>query len=188
MMPCDLLDSAIPRADCILLGPMRSPGRATVKGAGDPRKWDVRAGVGFDGGSTVCVGKEPAKFEVEFALWLGSQFLEWQVFARLLLDARVMRVALGISHPALSFPPLSISAVIVEDVSQFSQSDDGLWTCTVKFIQWKRALPIFARPMAAVPGGSTPVPTAQTEAQKGFLKALENVGRLAAQSDAQGAL
>lgn len=159
--------------DYIYLGPAFSPGKCVIRGAGDPRKWDVVDGGGIDGASTKCMGKSPARFEVEFTLWTQEHFALWEVFGRALFTSKAMRMALGINHPLLRFPPLNISAVVVEDISQFEQSEEGLWTCVVKFLEFRRPKQIgVVKPMAAIPAGETPPPTPQSPEEVRIMQQL----------------
>ena len=150
--------------DVIVIGGDVSPGRARIRGAGSPRTWDVRQGYGFSGAFVVFTGAGLAKFEVEIALWLASQETDWERFAKKYLEkppSGMRPKALGIYHPLLTAPPLNISAVVVEDVSQFEEDEYGLWTCVIKFLEYRQPKPILARPSAAIPAAAKALPTAR---------------------------
>lgn len=184
----DPIDFQFPRSDVILLtsmfGAMASPGRATVRGATSPWKWDVRDQGPADGAATVYMGRQLTKFEVEFAFWEGAQIAMWELFSRIMFDnlavqLRTAKVALGFYHPVLSVPPFAVTSVVVEDVGQLVQDDTGLWTCVCKFIQWKAAKPVLAaKPMASPPAGTAPEPVADTEAKKAFAAAASQLSGL----------
>jgi hypothetical protein len=161
MSAADLLGEP-PEQDYIILGALKSPGRAYIKNAGSPRDWDIRKGYGFSGASVVFTGNNLAKFEVDIELWLPSHWLDWQAFSKLLSKpgALVPIVGIGISHPLLTMAPLSITSVVVEDVSQFVQDDLGSHICTIKFIEYKRPLAALKKPLAEIPAASKALPTA----------------------------
>lgn len=158
----------IPAEDFIILAGLRSPGVATIKGAGSPRKWDCQDGYGFSGGSTRFIGNKLAKFDVEIAIWDPAHWVEWQAFSVLLKKpaggAVIPMVGLGISHPLLNKAPLEITAVVVDDVSVFVQDEYGLWTCTIKFIEFARPKPALGKPLAEIPAASKAPPSAADKA------------------------
>lgn len=176
------LFTGFPRQSYIELGPLRSPGVATVRGLDSPRNWDVRQGYGFSGAVVVYKGTGLSKFTVDIELWLPEHFVLWNVFAKVLEAPKpglAGGFALGIKHPIINGPPHAISEVVVENVSQPVQNDLGRWTYTISFLQYRKPLPAIARPIAAIPAASAPMPTAQTAAEVEMLK-------LSAQAQALG--
>ena len=155
-----------PIRDSIFLAGKVSPGAVRVRKASDPRKWEVRAGYGITGASTVYTGDDLKPFACEFSIWLPEQIEEWADFAKVLVKPtqKTRYKALGIYHPLLRVPPLNISAVTVLDVSQWDVDDHGLWTCTVDFQPFRAPKPMLSRPSAAVPGVAKAAPTAQDAA------------------------
>lgn len=148
-----------PRQRYVVLGPAVTPGVAKVRGANSPRNWDIRQGYGFSGAVVVFTGSGLAKFEVDVFLWKPEHFAAWQLFAPILAKPIPGKgvTALGIRHPAVNAPPLSITEVVVEDVTQFEQNDTGLWACTIKLVQYKKPLPVISRPIAAIPAAAATV-------------------------------
>lgn len=153
--------------DSVVLGSLATPGRATVVGAGSPRDWDVRKGYGLSGAFVVYTGESLKPFDVIVDLWEDRHWIEWEVFSKVLEKPRpgVRPVALGIYHPAISRPPLSITEVVVLDVSQFEQVDDGLWSCRITLLPFKKPLPALGKPVAAIPAVAKPAPTAVDAAE-----------------------
>lgn len=166
-----------PRQDWILLGGQKSPGRANVINASDPRKWDERQGYGYSGAFLVYMGDKLSDVDVIITLWdepsplpgatilSPNQWQDWATFAKVLVKAPVGQrpKALGISHPLLSTPPLSISAVVVVDVTQFIQGegeDSGSWSCMIRLKAFRAPIPVLGRPNQAIPpkGLAVPVP------------------------------
>ena len=169
-----------PIRDTIFLSGKTSPGACRVRKATDPRTWEVRKGYGFSGASTVFTGDDIKGFSVDFLLWLPEHFDEWTDFAKLLVKptAKTRGKALGIYHPLLRVPPLNISAVVVQDVSQFDVDDQGQWMCSVDFLPFRAPKPALSKPNAATPGASKPAPTAQDEADKKMQALLGQVQSL----------
>jgi len=146
-----------PHQDYIILAGAPSPGLAVVRGAGSPRKWDVRDGYGLTGAVCVFMGEGLAAFDVDVFCWEPQHFLAWQAFARLTLanppiGARPM--SLSIEHPVLNDVPLSISQVVVTNVTQWEQAPDdtGLWVRTISFLQYRKPRPALVKPFEGPPG------------------------------------
>jgi hypothetical protein len=168
--------------DFIVIGGDVSPGRARIKGAGSPRTWDVRQGYGFSGAWVIFTGAGLAKFEVEIALWQDAQRQAWEGFAKKYLEkapSGTRPKALGIYHPLLAASPLNISAVVVEDVSQFEEDDFGLWTCVIKFLEYRQPKPILARPSSAIPAAGQALPTARDALDQEILRKQQELAKLA---------
>lgn len=149
-----------PRQPYVILGPAVTPGVAKVRGAGSPRNWDIRQGFGLSGAVVVFMGNTLSKFHVDVFLWKPEHFVQWELFAPILarpLPGFGMAAALGIRHPLVNMKPWSITEVVVEDVSQFEQSDTGLWVTTIDLLQYKKPIPAVARPIAAIPAASPTV-------------------------------
>lgn len=183
--PADIIQgNEPPMQDYVLLGGAKTPGRATVQGAGSPRKWDVRQGYGYSGAIVVYMGDGLAQFDIHVDLWLPEHFSEWNRFAKIALVKAPLGTkpkALDISHPLLSLEPLKITSVVVEDVSQFEQDDEGLWTCTIKCLQYRAPLPALGRPLASIPNAAKITPTAQDAAEVEIQKLIGEFKTLAAQ-------
>jgi hypothetical protein len=146
-----------PYQDYIVLAGERSPGLAHVRGAGSPRNWDIRAGYGFTGAVVVFTGTGLAKFDVDIFAWENEHFGAWKKFARrcLMAPAPGLRAtSMSIQHPELNDPPLTITQVVVEDVTQWEQSpsDPGLWARAIKLIQYRKPTPILVKPAEGPPG------------------------------------
>lgn len=150
--------------DFIVLGLMKSPGKATISKLATPRKWDEREGYGASGATIVYNGNKLATFEVLIEMWDEIQAtLDWPAFALVLAKAapNIIPIALGIGHPLLNSPPYNVTSVIVEDVGGLEQDDYGLWSCVIKFKEFRKPIPALGAPLAAIPASAAPVPTAQ---------------------------
>lgn len=149
-----LLEQSVPPVqDYIILNGFRSPGKAIVAGATTPRKWDQRPGYGFTGATVFYTGQGLAEFTVTLELWDPREWQDWWAFARVLEKEPIGKraAALKISHPLLTRAPLNITDVVVTDVSQWEQDDDGLWTCTISFLEYRPPKPAVGKPTAAIP-------------------------------------
>ncbi len=168
--------------DFLVIGGDVSPGRARIRGAGSPRTWDVRQGYGFTGAWVIFTGAGLAKFEVEIVMWLASQAVAWERFAKKYLEktpSGTRPKALGIYHPLLAASPLNIHAVVVEDVSQFEEDDYGLWTCVIKFLEYRQPKPLLARPSAAIPAAGAALPTARDALDEEIQRKQRELAKLA---------
>lgn len=151
-----------PHQDFIVLAGAPSPGLAVVKGAGSPRNWDVQKGYGLTGATTIFTGQDLSKFDVDIFCWEPEHFLAWQVFARLTLvnpPIGARPTSLSIQHPTLQDPPLTISQVVVTNVSQWEQDPDGsgLWSRTISFLEYRKPRPALVKPFEGPPGSPVAV-------------------------------
>jgi hypothetical protein len=152
-----------PNQDYIVLAGAPSPGLAIVKGAGSPRKWDVRDGYGLTGAVCVFMGEGLATFDVDIFCWKDEHFLAWPLFARLTLvnpPIGARPTSMSIQHPTLNDPPLSISQVVVTNVTAWEQDPDGngLWCRTISFLQYRKPRPALVKPFEGPPGSPVVVP------------------------------
>jgi len=181
--PADIIaGNEFPYQDYILLGGAQSPGRATIVGAGSPRDWDIRKGYGFSGAFVIYTGDGLAKFKVQIDLWTAAQFADWVRFAKLCLvkpPVGTKPKAMDISHPLLNMEPLKITSVVVEDCSQFTEDDDGMFSCTIDFLQYRAPMPALGKPLASIPNVKKPTPTAQDEAEAQIQKLMGQFATLA---------
>lgn len=145
-----------PHQDYINLAGFPSPGAAVVKGAGSPRNWDIQKGYGRSGATTIFTGEDLAKFDVDIFCWEPEHFLAWQIFAQATLvnpPIGAFPFSMAIQHPALNDAPLSITQVVVTNVTQWEQSDDtGLWCRTISFLQYRKPKDALVKPFEGPPG------------------------------------
>lgn len=157
MSVADALLPGPPYQDFIVLGGAPSPGLAVVKGAGTPRKWDIRDGYGLSGASVVFMGEGLTPFDVDIFAWLPAHFEQWKVFARLTIvnpPLGTRPTSLSIQHPVLQDPPLAISQVVVTNCTQWEQDPDGggLFARTISFLQYRKPRPALVKPFEGPPG------------------------------------
>lgn len=172
--------------DYIMIGGDVSPGKATVHGALIQRGWDIRKGYASTGATLAPTGDQPAKFGIRFEFFEDEEIDAWEVFAKKYFSAAVRFEpgtikprALGIAHPLLNSPPLSISEVVVEEVSQLEQDDTGLWSTEVKFIQYRKPVQAADPPKASIPAAIKTAPTAEDAADREQQEKLATFLRLA---------
>lgn len=169
-----------PAQDYVILGPLTSPGLATVTAGERVAKWDIREGYGASNGSTIFHGKELTRFEVKFYLWLDAHHAQWVVFQELLKPPRgLVSVGLGIFHPTLAL--IGVSACIVLSVGAFAQDEYGGWECTVKFCEFAKAQPALSKAIAAIPVATVVQPDAATVAEQERVRKAQIFAARAAQ-------
>lgn len=179
-----LAGASRPTQDYIVLGNAISPGRATIVPPGSPRNWDVRQGYGFSGAFVVYTGDGLAKFDVLIDIWDDADWPKWDAFAKLTLARPPLGTkpkALDISHPLLALEPWKITSVVVTDVSGFEQSDEGMWTCSISFLQYRAPKPALGKPLGSIPNVVKKPPTAEDEADRKIQQLTDNVGTLGSQ-------
>lgn len=160
--------NAPPIQDFISLDGQRSPGRATIVGAGSPRKWDKPGGYAISGSQLLYIGDELPDFDVIIDLWESPRhWIEWNHFAHVLEPyKRVAGAAkfLDIVHPLLYRAPLRINQVVIRDVTQFEQSPKGLWTCRILMTAWKgEPKTAYAKPNGTIPAFGAGLPSLEQD-------------------------
>jgi hypothetical protein len=143
--------------DYILLSGQRSPGIAEVTGASSPRRYDERRGYGLSGATVVFKGIGLTRCTVKLRLYTEQHWADWEAWKPLIdrppLGSRPK--ALDIWHPFLE--ALEVKSVVVEDVSQPEQTDDGEWTIEIKFVQYRKPTLALAKPEGSTAAPVDPV-------------------------------
>jgi hypothetical protein len=155
-----------------------TPGIATVVGASSPRRWDERESYGWSGAFVVYHGQNLSHFSVKLKLYTPDDWNDWYVFKPL-----VARVPLGkrqrpldIGHPLTQ--QLGIFAVVVEDVTQAEQVEDGVWEIEIKLIEYRSPRLALAAAKGSEAEAADPEDAIQEErnAQKqGLLDELQSI-------------
>lgn len=158
--------------DKVTLNGLETPGRAEIEGAGSPRRWDERESYGYSGAFIVFHGNNLSHFTIRLTLHDDADWLEWYSFKPI-----IDRVPLGkrqrplaITHPITA--GLGIFACVVEDCSQPTQNEDGLWQIEIKMIEWRS--PRLA--LAAARDGEKEEPDPEDDILKGLNAHDEAVG------------
>jgi hypothetical protein len=176
--PADIIaGSEFPTQDFIILGGEKSPGKATVTSGAFTRKYDVREPYGASGGSTVYQGDEIKRASVLIELWKPEQYADWTRFARKVIFAKVTKAALTVDHPVLE--AIQFKECQVESLSAWDEDDEGLWSCTIGLLEFKRPKPALSKPLAAIPNAAKPTPTAQDAADLEIQKLTKQFSALA---------
>lgn len=143
--------------DYITLSGQRSPGIAEVRGANSPRRYDERKGYGLSGATVVFRGIGLTRFTVELRLSTEQHWADWYAWKPMVdrPPAGTRPKALDIWHPFLE--DLEVKSCVVEDVSQPSQVEDGVWAIEIKFIQFRRPVLSLSKPEASKAAPVDPV-------------------------------
>lgn len=172
-----------PIQDFVRIGGKQSPGACSIVKAGTPRKWDVRQGWGLVGAAVYFVGDQPAKFDVIITLWEDSHWSDWSDFATVLAKPPkgTRPKAVGIQHPILTTPPLSITSVVIEDVSQPILSEFGDWDIVISCLEYRAPLPVLGKTDQAIPAKAKALPTARDAGDVTISKLTDTFNTLAGQ-------
>jgi hypothetical protein len=176
--------------DYITIGQDRSPGRAWVISAERLQGWDIRKGYAFIGATIIPTGAEVTEVSIGIELWLAKHFfgptgstdywLPWTTFAKKYLNKPVMPpqgtaidpsgltgnfeyLALSIDHPILRMPPINISKVVFKSCSAFAKDETGLYTATIKFLEFRPAKLVLPGPKAVIPTKKQTEPVAKNK-------------------------
>jgi hypothetical protein len=152
-----LLNSPRPVQDYIMLDGVRSPGRATVTGAAMDWDYDLPKAYGVSGAKCIFIGAKLSEFEVIIDIWQDAQWAQWASFAAVLDKPPIGTNAMShrIDHPQLNRAPLAITRVTVRNVSQWEQSDSGMWTCRIKFIEFREQTDALGKIDGTIPSAVT---------------------------------
>lgn len=140
--------------DYVLLADQRSPGIAEIRNANSPRRLRRRNGYGLSGATVIFLGLALSEPILVLRLYSREDWEGWQAWRPLVqrppLGERAR--ALDIWHPILEMQ--GIRSVLIEDVSQPIEDDDGVWTIEIKMVEYRR--PEFT---LSEPEGSQDTPT-----------------------------
>lgn len=135
--------------DHVVLGGRSTPGLATLEGADSPRRFDERDGYGLSGATVVYRGTKLSHFVLKIRLYSDQDWAEWYAFKDVVdkppLGTRAK--ALSIWHPFTE--ALGIATVVVENVGQPDQTDDGEWTIEIRLIEFRTPKFTLAKPEGA---------------------------------------
>jgi hypothetical protein len=122
----------------IVLEGKKSPGLADVAGAGTPRNWEERQGYGLSGATLWFTGLGLANFTVTIKLYSVADWDAWHAWKPVVKRVPFGRIpkALDIRHPLLD--ELEIKSVVVTNVHQPKQVEDGVWAIEIEFKQYRR--------------------------------------------------
>ena len=159
--------------DYFELAGQRSPGLATILGAGSPRGWDIRKGYGYSGAIIWFTGIGLAKFSAKIELYEATDWEDWHAFKSLVKKPPlgVRPKALDIWHPLLE--DLEIKSVVVEDLLQPVQTQPGVWEIQIKFLQHRALKFSLAKPDGSQDRVTDPVEL-RIQERTGVLKNLNN--------------
>lgn len=150
-----------------------TPGLAEVVGLSTPRRFDERESVGLSGAIVFYMGHRLAHFSVVLRLYTKTDWDDWAAFRRL-----IDRVPLGRRQKPLDIThPLTVAAgiksVVVEDVVQPVQTDDGVWEIEIKLIEYRKPFVAMAKAEGAKATPADPE-DAELEANRQQIAALSS--------------
>ena len=139
----------------IILSGVKSPGVIPVDGIrGFKREtgWDVRRAKGQAGATLVRTNNPPSEGEIDFQLWTGDHFFQWQQFVTAIQyqpslfgkPGEISKIAdaITIYHPSLAQPDIDITQVVIKHISPIRHVGQGLYVVTIEFIEWRPPPPV----------------------------------------------
>lgn len=135
--------------DYVMLAGRRTPGLAELTGFASPRRWDERRGYALSGSTVVFRGIGLARGKLVIRLYSEQDWADWHAFAPVVQRPPPMERprALEIVHPITE--GLGVRAVVVEDVTQPTQTGHGEWTIEITLLEFRRPTIALAVPDAA---------------------------------------
>lgn len=163
--------AAFPAVDSITLANVQAPGKWTLLRAPKVYGWEVRKGMYLSGATVIPTGDDLVEAEFLVEIWDPIDFVAFKAFRAAFLKKALVGVAgapvataLGIDHPELQ--ELGCSSVVVREINPVLNDGFGVWTTTVKFLQYRPPQPALGRPDATIPDNAPPVPTAQDNLER----------------------
>lgn len=144
--------------DIALIGPTYTPGIAKISpGAALKIKWDKKPATGTSGATTKLTGEEVNEFTLTVKFWPGvngqsgfEQRFKWEnEILPLLKEAKKGKSAISFYHPAVSDEPMNVQAVVPEEIGVYEQDDAGVWSVSVKLIEFRPPKPATGSPKGA---------------------------------------
>jgi hypothetical protein len=155
--------------DVFVLAGAAAPGLAEVTGAGTPRGWDERKGLGLSGATLAQVGDGLPKFTVYVYLWEADHFRLWDAWKpRIARGARGSRYTpMDVFHPDVQ--ELGIARAVVLDWKQRENvGEQGLYRYPIEMQEWRKPLPVYNVPAGSSANGQY----AKSDSFDDFIKKL----------------
>jgi hypothetical protein len=131
-----------------------TPGVCEIIGAGDPRAWDKRKGMGISGAFSVFTGQDLAQFTVRLTLYTVEDWAAWHKFRPIIAKVPRRRIGKGkdsgvlsIQHPITQ--EVGISSIVIENLGAPEQVDHGVWAIDIKVMEWRQPKVALAAPEGA---------------------------------------
>ena len=140
--------------DVVKIAGQQCPGYCEISGFERKWKWDRKKGKGAQGFTGTYTGVEPVEGEINFFLWAGIHFVQWETFRPLFKYDPTKGVvatasAIDIFHPSLA--DIDIKAVVCESISPIKHLGGNLFEIRVKLYEY---LPPPKAAAVATPKGS----------------------------------
>jgi hypothetical protein len=159
-----------PVADTITVAGLPAPGKWTLQKGDKEYGWQIRQATAMTGATVVPIGDPLVEPEFLIEFWDPLDYQAFKLFRTTYLKKPLVAVtgsptglALGIDHPELK--ELGVSSVVVKTITPVLNDGYGVWSCKVKFLQYRKPLPALSKPDAAIPDNGVPRPTALTQTE-----------------------
>jgi hypothetical protein len=139
------------------------PGQWILQAGAKIFGWQEQKGWFLTGASLRPTGDPLVSFSFLVKFWDVRDWNSFQQFRTKYLTRPVftgasVNYAIGIIHPELNFH--GVTQVVPAETPFFTNNGKGLWTGTVKFLQYRKPVAALESPAAAIPGAAPPTPSA----------------------------
>jgi hypothetical protein len=175
--------------DTIWINGTVAPGQWILQPGYKEYGWQIQQGFALSGATVFPKGDELMVAPFLIRLWdvdprsPNNQYPAWLDFRARFLKKAVYTVAGALVGTALGVVHAELNAMggtqwVVKRVPWLTNNGKGLWTGVCELLQYRKPLPALNKPNPAIPGASTPVPTAQDKLQAQILANSQKIAQL----------
>lgn len=137
-----------------------TPGHISISGGEVVWNWDAKAGTGKSGATTIFTGQDLTEITVTLTFADGIRGLTaieqrrefFTVIVPILEKTSDGKTALDFYHPAVSEPPINLTAVVCKTIGQLEVEDNGLSRISFKLLKYVKPKP---KPVGKPAGAKT---------------------------------
>jgi hypothetical protein len=112
------------------------PGHCEIRGFDRKWNWDKKTGKGAQGTRSTYTGKPAVEGEIEFFLYTGQHFAQWEKFRPLFKynPTKTSTQAVHVDHPSLA--DIDVTALVCESIAPIRHLGLNYFSCIVKFSEF----------------------------------------------------
>ena len=170
----------------VVVGALRSPGRAAITGLRISYNWDIQEAYGFAAAFMTYRGRKLVRFNLTLTLTTAADFLEWEAWKKLIEPpaTKLKPFVVEMEHPVLA--AAGVRAVTILDRGEPERSPGSGWMVQMSCIEWRPPFKVLNKPRGAIPAAESTKVVPQTAADLALAKATARNDAAKAAADAAG--